>query len=249
MSRPASAARRGLLVPGIFALAAFIVLIGLGAWQVERKAWKEALIATLTQRLAAPPGALPAPDRWASLSEEHDEFRRASFAAAFLNDKEALVYAGASAFRPDVSGPGYWVFTPARLADGHLVMVERGFVPEGRQDPKTRPQGQLSGPTAIVGALRWPETSGWFTPASDPEHNLWFVRDPAGIAKSKEIGPVAPFYVAQEAPIPPGDLPKPGPLSVHLRNEHLQYAITWFGLATVLLVVFMSFVMSRRRQA
>lgn len=240
---------RGLLLPGISTLLAFLVLVGLGTWQVERKAWKEALIATLTQRLAAPPVALPTPDRWAGVSQERDEFRRVAVTATFLNDKEALVYAGASAFRPDVSGPGYWVFTPARLADGHLVMVERGFVPEGRQDPKSRPQGQVSGPVEIVGALRWPEAEGWFTPQGEPEHNLWFSRDPAAIATAKGLGSVAPFYISQEGPIPPGGIPKPGPLSVHLRNEHLQYAITWYGLATVLLVVFMSFAMSRRRRA
>jgi surfeit locus 1 family protein len=169
----------GLLLP---ALLAFIVLIGLGTWQVERKTWKEALIATLTERLAALPEALPAPATWQNLDPSSDEYRRVKFTALFDHATEALIYGAASAFRPDVSGPGYWIFTPARLTDGSLVMVNRGFVPEDRKDPNSRAGGQVSGPVEIIGALRWPDTRHWFTPADDAAHNLWFNRDPHAIA-------------------------------------------------------------------
>jgi surfeit locus 1 family protein len=228
---------------------ALIVLLGLGTWQLERKAWKEGLIAALTERLALPPAPLPPPGEWGALAPERDEFRRVAFRATFLNDKEALVYTAGSALRPDVAGPGYWVFTPARLPDGGLIMVDRGFVPGGRKDPKSRLEGQVSGELRLVGFLRWPEEPGLFTPAPDPARNLWFGRDPASMAKAKGLGPIAPFYVDLEAPIPPGNLPKPGPLTVNLRNAHLQYALTWYGLAAVLIVVFMSWVVSRRRPA
>ena len=191
----------GLLLP---ALLAFLVLIGLGTWQVERKAWKEALIATLTERLAAPPQALPVPTTWQSLDPASDEYRRVKFNAQFDHAAEALVYGAASAFRPDVSGPGYWVFTPARLADGGLVMVNRGFVPEDRKEPQSRADGQISGPVEITGALRWPDARHWFTPNDDPAHNLWFSRDPQAIAAAKGLGAVAPFFVEMEAPAPPG---------------------------------------------
>ena len=134
--------------------------------------------------------------------------------------------------------PGYWVFTPARLAYGNVVMVNRGFVPQDRADPATRPGGRLTGPTAMIGALRWADARSWFTPADDPAHNLWFLRDPASIAAAKGLKDVAPFYVEQEAPIPPNGLPQPGKLEVRLRNEHLQYVVTWYGLALVLTVVF-----------
>ena len=102
---------------------------------------------------------------------------RVAFHAELLPDQEALVYTAGSALRSDVSGPGYWVFTPARLADGSLIVVNRGFVPEGRQDPNSRAGGQGRGLTDIVGAMRWPEPRGPFTPADDPQRNLWFVRD------------------------------------------------------------------------
>jgi surfeit locus 1 family protein len=236
---------RGLLLP---AIAAFAVLVALGTWQIERKAWKEALIATLTQRLAAPPGALPPAALWPSLDPAEAEFRRARFTATFDHDHEALVYSAGSAFRTDVSGPGYWVFTPARLSgDGGTVMVNRGFVPEGRKSPASRAEGQVSGPVEMTGALRWPEKPGMFTPQPDPAHNLWFARDPRSMAAAKGVGPVAPFYLEQEAPAPPGGWPRPGPLQVHLRNDHLQYALTWYGLALVLAAVFAAWVRAALR--
>jgi len=236
----------GLLLP---ALLAFIVLIGLGTWQVERKAWKEALIATLTERLAAPPEALPAPATWQSLDPASDEYRHVKFTAQFDHAAEALVYGAASAFRPDVSGPGYWVFTPARLTDGGIVMVNRGFVPEDRKDAKSRADGQVSGPVEIIGALRWPDTRHWFTPADDAAHNLWFARDPRAIAAAKGLGAVAPFFVEMEAPVPPGGLPSPGKIVVNLPDNHLQYAITWYGLAAALVGVFAVFIRSSFRGA
>jgi len=240
---------RSWAVPGVFVVIGLIVLVGLGTWQLERKAWKEGLIAALTGRLALAPVPLPPRAEWGALTSESDEFRRVTLRATFMNDQEALVYTAGSALRPDVAGPGYWVFTPARLPDGGVVMVDRGFVPEVRKNRESRPQGQVSGEFRLVGFLRWPEEPGAFTPDPDPARNLWFGRDPAAMAKAKNLGPIAPFYVDLEAPIPPGGLPKPGPLTVNLRNAHLQYALTWYGLAAVLIVVFMSWVVSRRRPA
>jgi surfeit locus 1 family protein len=236
---------RGALIP---ALLAFIVLIGLGTWQVQRKAWKEDLIATLTERLDTPPQALPAPATWQNLDPARDEYRRVTFTAQFDHSSEALIYGAASAFRPDVSGPGYWVFTPARLADGSIVVVDRGFVPEGRQDPKSRADGQMSGPIAITGALRWPDTRHWFTPKDDAAHNLFFSRDPQAIAAAKNLGAVAPFYIVQEAPVPPGGLPSPGKIVVNLPDNHLQYAITWYGLAAALVGVFLAWAFGPRNR-
>ena len=257
MSRSAKPARkpgrkttrtwRSLVIP---ATLAFALLIGLGTWQLQRKTWKEGLIAALTTQLAAPPVALPGASTWPGLDENALQYHRVTFTAQFDNEKEALVYAIPSAFRPDMqeAGPGYWVFTPARLSDGSIVMVNRGFVPEGRQDAKSRAQGQIAGPVTVVGALRWPDARHWFTPADDPAHNLWLSRDPAAIAAAKRLGPVAPFYVEQESPTPPGGLPQPGRLVVSLPDNHLQYALTWYGLALVLAGTFISWAFASRRE-
>ena len=237
---------RGLLLP---ALAAFAVLIALGTWQMQRKAWKKGLIATLTERLEAPPTALPPPSKWSSLDQANNEYRRVKFSATFDHGEESFIYAAASAFRPDVSGPGYWVFTPARLTGGSYVMINRGFVPEAGKDAAARLDGQIPGPVEMVGVMRWPDTRHWFSPADDPAHNLWFTRDPLAIASAKGVRPVAPFYVEQESPVPPGGLPLPGKLVVKLRNEHLQYAVTWYGLALVLVVIFIVWAFGSGRTA
>jgi surfeit locus 1 family protein len=238
----------GVVGPGIVALIVFAGLVGLGSWQLDRKAWKEGLIDTLNQRLAAAPSELPPPERWPSLARAQDEYRRVRFAAEILPNEEALVFTSGSTFRPDVSGPGYWVFAPARLAGGGLVVVDRGFVPEGRQDKATRAAGEVAARLDMVGVMRWPEQAGWFTPQAEPGHNLWFARDPIAIAQTKSWGEVAPFFIELESPQPPGGLPRPGPLKVNLPDDHLQYALTWFGLATVLVVSFAFWLRSRWRE-
>jgi surfeit locus 1 family protein len=226
-------ARRGLVGPSITAACAFALLVGLGTWQVKRLAWKEALIATVSARFAAPPARLPPPADWARLDPASNEFQRVSFTARFLNDEEALVFTTGSSLHGGDSGPGYWVFTPARFPGG-TVMVNRGFVPEGRQNPATRPQGEIADPIEIVGVMRWPERPGMFTPAAEPAKNLWFSRDSTAIAAAKGVGPAAPFYIEQEAPPTPGDLPQTGALKPSFPNNHLGYAVTWYGLAAVM---------------
>jgi len=245
---PLEPARRGLAVPSMAAAFAFAILIALGTWQVERKAWKENLIATVTERFAAPPTPLPPPSQWPHLDQDRDEFRRVSFRGEFINDKEALVYTAGSSLHGDSSGPGYWVFTPIRLADG-TVMVNRGFVPQGRQDPATRREGEVAGFVGIVGIMRWPERAGMFTPAADPGKNLWFARDPAAMAAAKGIREVAPFYIEQESPGAPGGLPRAGPLIPNFPNNHLGYALTWYGLAAVLAGSFGVWVAGRLRRS
>ncbi len=225
----------------LLVLAAFITLVGLGTWQIERKAWKEALIEALAERTNAQPVPLPAAERWPMLDPAQDEFRRVAFAATIAPEREALVYSSGSSVRPDVSGPGYWVFAPAELVGGGTVMVIRGFLPEGQQDRKTHvpPTGRLE----LVGALRWPEPRSWFAPNDDPAHSLWFVRD--HLAMAQAWGKVAPFYLDLETST--GPLPRAGRLTPTLRNEHLQYALTWYGLAIVLAAVFAFWLKSRWR--
>lgn len=158
-----------------------------------------------------------------------------------------MVYASASAFRPDVSGFGLWVFTPAQLGDGSRVVINRGFVPSDTSW-KANVAPPPSGDIAIAGAMRWPDRRGWFTPSDNAGQNVFFVRDPAAIAAAKGWGPVAPFYIEQESPLPPGGFPQPGKLVPSLRNNHLQYAVTWYGLALVLAGVFVAYVVKSRRE-
>lgn len=229
---------RNPLLPGLATLAAFLVLVGLGTWQLQRKAWKDGLIATLSERLAAPP--LPLPDRaqWPELDRDRFEFTRVRFPAEFVHDREAPVYSVGSTLRTGApTGPGYLVFTPARLTGGGFVLVNRGFVSDALRDPASRAAGQTAGPVEIIGVMRWPDPPSAFAPAAEPTRNLWYARDPAAIAAAKNIE-AAPFYIEQEAPTPAGGSPRPARLQPTLPNSHLQYAITWYGLAAALLGVF-----------
>ena len=242
-----SRVRDGILEPTVFAIVGIAILCGLGMWQLDRKIWKENLIAAMTERLARQPANLPPRDHWAHLQQEREEFARVGFPAEFLPGEEALVYTAGSAFRPDVQGPGYWVFSPARLAGGSLVLVNRGFVPLDRKTPATRAAGELHGSIDIVGIVRWPETRGMFTPADEPQNNVWYLRDIQAIAAAKKWATAAPFYIDMESPAPPGGLPLPGKLQVNLPDNHLQYAITWFGLATALAGVYLVWLVRRLR--
>jgi surfeit locus 1 family protein len=228
------------MVPGLVALAALLVLLGLGTWQIERKAWKEALIATLDRRLNDAPIALPPSTEWAGMTPDNSEFTRVRVRLEFLKDSDALVYTSGSALRDDAKGTGYFVFSPAHLPGGQQVVVNRGFVP-------SRAYPAEAGPQDIVGAIRWPERPSSFVSDHDAAGEIWIVRDPSAMAKFKGWGTVAPFYIEQEAPVPPGGLPHPAPLKVQLRNDHLNYAITWYGLAAVLVVMFVLWAARRRR--
>src|ERR1700686_5571461 len=119
---------------GVFTLAMVAVFIGLGVWQLQRRVEKPALIAALTERLAAAPGALPQPAQWSALTPSRDEFRRVRFAATYASGPDAMAYSSGSAVRDDISGPGTWAFLPARLSTGETVVVNAGFVPNPMQD-------------------------------------------------------------------------------------------------------------------
>jgi surfeit locus 1 family protein len=237
--------RGGALDAAMLALVGVVILSGLGIWQLDRKSWKENLVATLNARLARAPEDLPPRASWPQLREDRDEFRRVAFPAEFLDGEEALVYTAGSPLRPDVKGPGYWVFAPARLAGGSIVLVNRGFVPDDRKDPAMRAEGVPHGIVDLLGVMRWPETRNSFTPADDPKKNVWYLRDSNSIATFKKWASAAPFYIDQEGPTPPGGWPKPGKLEAHLPDSHLQYAITWFGLALALAGVYIVWLAGR----
>jgi cytochrome oxidase assembly protein ShyY1 len=231
----------------LFTVMAVAVFVGLGTWQLDRRAWKEALIATLTERTSATPVDLAASPDWSALTQADDEFRRVRLKAEFLPGREAVVYTSGSALRPDMKAPGYFVFAPARASAGPVVVVNRGFTPDRRwpTDQDAKPSGLID----MVGALRWPEPEGWFVRAYDTGADIWFVRDHLGMAVQNGWGRVAPFYIELESPPPPAGLPRPGPITVKLRNEHLQYAITWYALAVVVVVMFAFWLRSRGRGA
>ena len=238
--------RRHVAGFGIFTLLLVAVFVGLGIWQLQRRSEKHALIAALNERLGSPPAALPQPPQWAALTQADDEFRRVSFTATYARLPDAMVYSSGSAVRDDISGPGTWAFLPARLPDGEIVVINAGFVPNTMQDrlyqDRTVSRLITGEPVHLTGYIRFPEAGGALTPAENSTKRLWFTRDHLAMARSlgwNEGGKsIAPFYIDLEAPLPESGIPKPGPLQVHLKDDHLQYAITWFALAGAVVIAF-----------
>jgi cytochrome oxidase assembly protein ShyY1 len=250
-----SGPRRGIAGFAVFTLLMLMLFVGLGVWQLQRRVEKHALIAALTERLAAAPEALPLPAQWNTLTPARDEFRRVRFAATYPALPDAMVYSSGSAVRDDISGPGTWAFLPARLSTGETVVINSGFVQNTMQDRAQQDRAVtrlVTGePVMLTGYLRFPEQAGLLTPSENPVKRLWFTRDHLAMARAlgwgQKDGEVAPFYIDLEAPVPPSDIPKPGPLDVHLKDDHLQYAITWFGLAGAVMIAFAVWWRAQRR--
>jgi len=242
---------RGVIGMTVFALVMTALLTGLGFWQIERGNEKHALIAALNQRLSAEPVPLPPPAEWPQLNAANDEFRRVRFTATFENKPDAMIYTSSSAVRSDVKSPGAWAFLPVRLETGEQVVVNAGYVPnemQRRAEEDRAVAPLLTGkPETLTGYLRFPEHPGLLTAHQNEPKRLWFIRDVIGIAASLNWGQVAPFYIDLEAPVPAGDVPKPGALVPKLRDNHLQYAITWFGLALAVFGTYGFWLFGRRR--
>ena len=230
-----------LVPPAILALAVAAALVWLGLWQLQRLAWKEALIRTVSERTVAPPQPLPSPGDWPRLKPDDYEYRRVSATGQFDHTREVHVYRPLVTARGPAHGLGDLVLTPFRLAGGGTVVVNRGFVPSDRLDPATRPAGQVDGTVTITGLMRSPQARNSFTPDDDTVRNQWFTVDPGAVARVFGIADAAPFVIDQDAGQAPGGLPQGGETVLDFPNSHLSYALTWFGLALTLVGVFGAF--------
>lgn len=210
----------------LIALALFATLgfVALGVWQVERRTWKLDLIAKVEARTHAAP--VPIADA------RGEEYRRVTLTGSFLNDRPTWVQALTEC------GAGFWLLTPMRTGQG-TVLVNRGFVPD--RAPRRGPDG----PATVTGLLRLSEPGGGFLRANDPAAGRWYSRDVAAIARARNLGPVAPFFVDADATPNPGGYPLGGLTVVQFNNNHLVYALTWFGLAG--LSAFAAFLLLRSR--
>jgi len=235
---------RPMLWPTLLTAAMLPVLLGLGFWQVERLEWKRDLIANMTERMAADPVAVPDPESWAALDAAALEYLRVTLTGHFLHEHE-LHY-----FTQDEAGtPGYAVITPLVLANGadSIVLVDRGFVPVAMKAPEARGERPSEGEVSLVGVLRTPRPRGTFDGADDPARNVWMVRDPLVMGTQLGLGPVAPFIVEAEPGPMSGPWPRAGRTRVDLPNNHLDYALTWFGLAAALIAIYLIYHRSQGR--
>ena len=222
----------GLTLLAIFALCLFCGFVALGNWQVHRLAWKRDLIARVDQRVHAPPVAAPAADQWSRVSAQEDEYRHVLLRGVFLHDRQTLIWAATD------EGSGYWVMTPLRMADGSIVLVNRGYAPSDWCGRDGHCAAGPSGETTITGLLRMSEPSA-FLRHNDPARNSWYTRDVPAIAAARGLTDVAPYFVDADAAshiAGQPSWPDGGKTVISFPNNHLSYLITWYLLALMVLV-------------
>ena len=245
---------RRLIVLAIAALIAFVILVGLGVWQLERLAWKEALIARVEAGLASRPGCRARPGCVGLARSE----RRSSTSRSTLRGR-LRSYEGdpcrPHADRPEGARSAVSAIRCSRRfgrTQGWWVYVNRGFVPRENEDPATRKAGQIEGEMTVVGLLRAVGSRSWFTPADDSRRATNGSRatplcSPPRQVCRRDDGRA----LSHRRPLRPGSSGRPAAGRrdlVSFPNNHLQYALTWFGLAAVLLGVFAAFVMRRSKE-
>ncbi|WP_297299718.1 SURF1 family protein [uncultured Methylovirgula sp.] len=235
-----TSARKGLIAPLLFAFAATGLLVSLGVWQLHRLAWKEALIARIAARSTATPQPMPAAADWPRLKSDDYDYRRIVLRGRFDNAHEVLIFRTDG---PRDLGPGYLVLTPLVLASGDQVIVNRGYVPSALAAKSTRPNSEVEGEVTVTGLMRPPQPRNLFTPADDPSHGLYFSRDPAPIVAHFGLTRVAPFIVDADKTAIAGGWPEGGLTNINIPNNHMEYALTWFGLAGGLWIVVGSYIL------
>lgn len=208
-------------------VAAFFCFVALGTWQLQRMAWKDALIARVEARVHAEPVDPPTRARWDAITAENDEYRRVRVRGEWLDVAPARTQAVTGI------GAGWWLLSPLQTASGDVVLVNRGFVPAGNDvDPPA------TGPADVVGLLRLPEAGGGFLRDNDPAADRWHSRDVAAIAATRGLPAerVAPYFIDAEHDPARAGWPRGGLTVVRFRDHHLQYALTWFAMALLTLV-------------
>jgi len=229
--------------PGLTIACAILLglLCWLGTWQLERLQWKLALIARVNSHIAAAPLPL---DKILAMGGDDAQYRRVTLTGRFDHGREAYV------FTTDQGAPVYHVLTPFRTDDGKMLMVDRGEVPKEKLAPASRAAGNVEGEAHVTGVWRIPDAPNLlFTPPPEAESRIWYSRNVSAIAAVDHISLTAPVVIEADATPNPGGWPRGGQTVVSFRNQHLSYAVTWFGLAIVLLCVWIYYHISKGRFA
>jgi len=196
-------------------------LLALGVWQLQRRAWKLDLIQRTETMLRSPPVPAPPPTAWGSIGT-NDVYRPVTVTGRYRTNTDSYTQAATAL------GGGFWILTP--LDTGHFtVLVNRGFVPPEQRGKVPPPPGIVT----VRGLLRVTEPGGGFLRHNDPGADRWYSRDVAAIAAKRGLSDVAPYFI-DAAATPGAAWPRGGLTIVSFRNNHLIYALTWFGLAALL---------------
>ena len=226
--------RRGTFLLIMLSIPVLAILLTLGTWQVQRLHWKEGLIRLVNERMAEKPVPLETVATMYAQGQDI-EYRPVTVSGSFLHEGERHYFAtwqGQS---------GYFVHTPLDLGGGQYILVNRGFVPFDRKEAATREAGQVAGRVDIGGVSRMPETEkpSFLVPDNDIAKNIFYWRDIPTMARTAGLPAekVYPFFVDADDKPNPGGLPVGGVTLVDFPNRHLEYAVTWYGLAFALVLV------------
>lgn len=217
------------LWPTLITVPALLVLIGLGSWQLQRMQWKSGLIETFDTRVASdpahPPFYIKNIDEW--------RFRRVALQGMFLHEKELLMTG-----KPFEGTAGFHLITPLKMEDGSITLVNRGWIPERLRDRESRPETLVKGSIRLEGIVREDKKKGYFVPENEPKNEVWLYINTEQMAVHRRLGEVGNYYVDVIRESGPYSLPIGATASIKMRNEHLQYAMTWYLLALSLLVIY-----------
>ena len=218
----------------IVTLPAFLVLISLGSWQLQRLQWKNDIISNFEARSAAEAIAIPE----ANAELDVLEFSSLALEGEYLHDKETFLTG-----RTYEGNAGFHVVTPFLLDDGRTILINRGWVSEDYRDPAKRAFSQIDGKTSVAGILRRPGVRGYFVPENEPENGFWFTLVPSQINQHLDLGDAAieQFYADAVRTSDVVTLPIAAKTKLNLRNAHLSYAMTWYGIAIALVGVYLAF--------
>tara|TARA_X000000950_G_scaffold95911_1_gene121135 strand:+ start:35258 stop:35935 length:678 start_codon:yes stop_codon:yes gene_type:complete len=218
---------------------------------MERLTWKKSLIEVIEARLAAPLQNIPESGEWKNLSSDDYVYQPVFLKGVFDHQAEQFWFVHHEKF-----GPGYQVITPFVIGGERIVMVNRGYIPASQQAPVTRQDGQISGEVRLEGLMVWPGERNIFEPPNEPDNNLWFVKDINAMAKNAGYEDnswlIAPFFVdSLETPenVYPVQAPIGGQTRVNLPNRHLEYVVTWYGLALALVIVYVQWLIKQTNRA
>jgi surfeit locus 1 family protein len=209
----------------------FCGFLALGTWQVERRTWKLALIARVDARVHAPAVPIPPRSEWPRINAPAYEYRHVEATGTFLNQAATPVQALTEL------GTGNWILTPLRVADGSIVLVNRGFVGSDTASGSSNDRAAPEGTTTVTGLLRMTEPKGRFLRTNDPSTNRWYSRDVQAIAAARGLHDVAPYFIDADGAgraVPGSSAPVGGLTVITFHNSHLIYAITWYTLALMI---------------
>jgi len=213
---------RRFLAPLILGIGGCGILIALGVWQLQRLEWKEALIAEIETAIAADPATPGALDG--------DEYQAVTVAGTLEGPALRFVHSGSEEL----------ILTGLRTEDGALVLVDLGLAP--LRAALDLPEGPLT----ITGNLSMPESTG-----------AVLLTGSVNVPGARDLAALAELYGSEETLIVASatdpEIPGVTPLPVstdEIPNNHLGYAVQWFGLALVwaAMSVFLAVRIARRKE-